>query len=192
MKLPTIVGVAGTNGSGKDTLGELLADERNFVTMSVSDFLRNELTQSGREHSRENLSGLSKQYREKSGDGAMAKIIIDEYQQPGRGLCITSIRTPGEVGVIQQAGGVVVWVDADERVRYERIQSSNRGRGVTDEISFEEFHGQQQAEMYPSTQGGGLNMAAVRDTADVSIINEFDSLEAYQTYLRDYFEFASN
>ena len=44
MKLPHIVGVAGTNGSGKDTLGELLQAKSGYKAISLSDILREELT----------------------------------------------------------------------------------------------------------------------------------------------------
>ena len=43
MKLPKIVGVAGTNGSGKDTLGRLLHELLDYKNISLSDILRAEL-----------------------------------------------------------------------------------------------------------------------------------------------------
>jgi dephospho-CoA kinase len=188
MKLPKIIGIAGTNGSGKDTLGELLRQECGYITVSLSDILRAELTRRGQEHSRENLSGLSNELRQTYGDGVMTRRVFEHYGIDTK-LCITSIRTPGEVDEMQKVGGVLVWVDADEQVRYERIQSGGRGRGATDAISFEEFQEQQAREMTLTAKGGGLNMAAVREKADIILENNFASLDAYQAYLRDYFEF---
>lgn len=190
MHIPQIVGIAGTNGSGKDTLGELLRERHDYEVVSLSDILRAELDVRGQEHTRENLSALSKSIREREGDGAMSASVIANWEQGGtdQGLCITSIRMPGEAREIQQAGGIVVWVDADPQVRYERIRAGNRSRGATDDLSFDEFMEQQAREMTPSEKGGGLNMAAVRELADVHVVNEFSSLDEYRAYLVTTFE----
>ncbi len=186
MKIPRIVGVAGTNGAGKDALGDLLRDEQGYTVVSLSDILRDELTRDGLEHTRENLSGRSQQIRQAEGDAALARRTIDKHSDKAR-LVMTSLRTPGEADQIQSAGGIVVWIDADQKLRYDRLVAARRGR-VTDEISFEEFQQQEASEMTPTAQGGGLNMAGVKAKADVTIINEFDSLADYLDYLRRFFE----
>lgn len=185
MQLPGIVGVAGTNGSGKDTLGELLQKKFGYHMVSLSDVLRTELTRQGKPHTRENLSGLSQQIRTAEGDGAMAARTLAEHG--GEKLSITSIRAPGEVAEIQKAGGVVVWIDADPRIRYERIAAAARGR-VDDTVSFEEFLRQERAEMNPTEQGGGLNMQGVKDAADTTVMNEFATVEEYRAHLVKVFE----
>ena len=185
MKLPKIVGVAGTNASGKDTLGELLA-ARGYTVVSISDTLRAELRKDGLELTRENLSGRSQQIRAAEGDGAMAQRTIAAHGG-GNGLVITSVRTPGEAGAIQAAGGTMVWIDADQRVRYDRIAGAHRGR-AEDMVSFEEFVRQEAVEMTPSQQGGGLNMLGVKEIADVTIDNNFASVADYEEHLRAVFE----
>lgn len=186
MKLPRIIGVSGTNGAGKDVLGDLLRDERGFTVVSLSDILREELTRDGLEHTRANLSERSRQIRAAEGDGAMSRRIIEKYADKD-GLVITSLRTPGEADEIHAAAGIVVWVDADQRVRYDRLTAANRDR-VTDQISFEEFQNQEAGEMTPTARGGGLNMAGVKAKSDLVIINEFESLTVYQDHLRQLFE----
>ncbi len=185
MQLPSIIGVSGTNGAGKDYLAELLHERAGYQGVSLSDILRDGLTAQGKPHTRENMSGLSKQIREAEGDGGMVRRVFAKYGRDK--LCITSLRTPGEAREIQQAGGIVVWVDADPRVRYARIMNGARGR-VTDQLSFEEFEAEQRAEMTPSAQGGGLNMAAVRDIADMTIENNFTSLDEYTAHVVALFE----
>lgn len=186
MKLPRLVGVAGTNGSGKDTLGDVLSQHSGYKVVSLSDILRNELDKRGMEHSRKNLSGLSQEIRSNEGQGSMSKRAIAANQDIAR-LCITSIRSPGEVEVIQAAGGKVIWIDADPRIRYQRI-SSRSGSRPEDVVSFEEFIEHEDAEMNPSEQGGGLNMSAVKAKADEIILNEFDSLDSYSSFLCEHFE----
>ena len=177
--LPPIIGVSGTNGAGKDYLATLLHERVGYQSVSLSDILREELTAQGKPHTRENLSALSKQIRDVMGGGGMVRKVFAKYGQDK--LCITSIRTPGEAREIQQAGGIIVWVDADPQIRYARIMDGARGR-VTDTLSFEEFQEQQRAEMTTSQQGGGLHMAAVRDIADISIDNNFSSLDEYAAH----------
>lgn len=180
IKLPTIVGVSGTNGAGKDVLAGLL-EKRGYLNVSLSDILREELTRQGREHTRENMSGLSKTIRDAEGDGAMVRRLLKKYPE-GTKLCITSVRTPGEAEEIQHADGMMIWIDADPKIRYERVVVGGRGR-VTDRISYEEFLHQQDAEMTPSAQGNGLNMAAVRDISDLRIENNFSTLAEYENDL---------
>ncbi len=179
-----IVGVAGTNGSGKDTLGDVLEQEFGFKTVSLSDFLRSELTKLDKPHTRENLSNHSKLIRDKDGDGALVSKVISEHREKESNLCITSVRAPGEVDKIHEYGGVVVWVDADPKIRYSRIAGRARDQH-TDTISFSEFMKQQDAEMTPSKQGGGLHLIAVKEKADKFIMNNHSSLNKYKESLRE-------
>lgn len=192
MKLPEIVGVAGTNASGKDTLGALRESLHGAQFVSLSDILRRELDKRGLPHERENLRSVSREWREEEGPGAMSLRSIAAYENEKSekkytGLTLTSIRTPGEAEAIQRAGGLIIWVDADPKIRYQRILSRNLGR-PEDQKSFEQFIDEEEAEMHPSEKGGGLDMAGVRDVADIKIINEFDSLEAYEAFLKKEFE----
>lgn len=192
MKLPEIVGVAGTNASGKDTLGELRAKFQNAKFVSLSDILRRGLDERGLPHERENLRSLSREWRKQDGEGVLATKTIDLYESEKtekgyNGLTLTSIRTPEEAQAIKDAGGVIIWIDADRKIRYDRIQKRALGR-PEDQKTFEQFVEEEDVEMTPSTAGGGLNMGGVRDLADISIINEFDSAEAYTDYLKKEFE----
>ena len=42
-----IIGIAGTNGSGKDSLGEILAKNYGYMFVSGADFLRDEAKKRG-------------------------------------------------------------------------------------------------------------------------------------------------
>jgi dephospho-CoA kinase len=192
MKLPEIVGVAGTNAAGKDTLGELRQSLQHAKFVSLSDILRRELDKRGLTHERHNLRTLSKEWRDEGGSGILAVKSIALYEEEKAaegysGLTLTSIRHPDEAAAIQKAGGIVIWVDADPKIRYQRILKRNLGR-PEDQKTYEQFIDEENAEMHLSEAGGGLDMAGVRDVADLKIINEFDSSEAYEAYLRQEFE----
>jgi dephospho-CoA kinase len=190
MKLPKIVGIAGTNGAGKDELGRLLAERRGYHFHSVTDLLRAELSRQGKEINRENLAALSKQWRNETGDdGVMFTKAIQAYmaekdEKGYGGVALASIRHPGEVTAVQNFGGVVVWVDADQQTRYDRVTGNSRGR-MEDHVTFEQFKADEDREMYPPADApaGTLNMAAVRDVADIKITNDFSSVDEYRDYL---------
>lgn len=57
--LPEIIGLAGTNGAGKDTLGDLRLSRHNARKVSLSDILRAEADKRGLPHERIHLSRIS-------------------------------------------------------------------------------------------------------------------------------------
>lgn len=193
MKLPEIIGIAGTNGAGKDTLGELLAERAGYKFVSVSDILREELTRQGLPHEREHLSGLSTKWAREHGPNILTVKTIASYvehknSEKYKGLVIGSIRRPSEAKAIQDEAGVVFWIDADLRTRYERLQSNNRDR-VTDKLEFEEWANEEDREMNPESDDPAvLNMSATRDVCDMTIMNNFATQEEYRDYLIKKFE----
>ncbi|MEJ0072722.1 MAG: AAA family ATPase [Candidatus Saccharibacteria bacterium] len=58
-----LIGLSGTNGSGKDTVGSMIAEKYNYLFISVSDLLRAELRRRGLLIIRENTRELSAEWR---------------------------------------------------------------------------------------------------------------------------------
>jgi hypothetical protein len=190
--LPEIIGLAGTNGADKDTLGDLRVIRQNARKVSLSDILRIEADKRGLSHERSNLGAISTEMSTKLGAGALSTMTIRNYiktrTNEESGLSIVSIRRPDEGRAIQDAGGTLLWIDADRTIRYQRILEANRGR-VTDFKTFEEFCAEEDREMYPrSDDPFVLNMAGVRDIADIHVINEFGSKEEFEIDLIDRFK----
>lgn len=172
-----LIGIAGTNGSGKDTVGHILAEKHGWLFVSVSDLLRDECRARGLEIARENLRAISAEWRRAGGLGVLVDKAVAAYDNVGgegkySGLVLASLRNPGEADRIHELGGTVVWVDADPRLRYDRIQSANRGRGSEDSKTFDEFLAEQEAEMHHSGDEATLNLAGVKALADTEIFNE--------------------
>lgn len=193
MKLPRIVGIAGTNGAGKDTLGELLAERSGYKFQSVSDILREELARQDIPHSRENLRALSTRWAKEYGPGILTIKTIEAYaeteiQQGYSGLAIGSIRRIAEARAVQQEGGAVIWVDADRYIRYTRAQQ--RDRTDTDRQSFREWARQEDIEMTPAENSDDttINLRGVCAIADICVQNNFDSNKQYRDYLIREFE----
>jgi dephospho-CoA kinase len=185
-KKPCIIGLSGTNGSGKDTVGHLLAENHNFFFVSVTDLLRDEARRQELPADRQNLRGISAGWRRESGLGVLVDKAMAEYEkvkeQYAGGLIMASMRNPGEADRVHELGGTMVWVDADPRVRYERVQANaaSRGRAEEDQKSFEEFLAEEAAEMHRSGDEATLNMAGVKAKADIFIQNNSSDLETFR------------
>ena len=183
------IGLAGVNGSGKDTVGEILAKYHGYLFTSVTDLLRNEAKRRAVAPDREMLRTISSQWRKEWGLGALIDKAIAEYEikkdeQNYQGVVMASIRNPGEVDRIHEAGGIVIWLDANPRVRYNRIQKSaaERNRASEDNMSFEQFLADEEVEMNPPVGSDEtvLNMSEVKKKCDVLIINDSNDLDLFR------------
>lgn len=182
---PTIIGISGSNGSGKDTIGAVLEERFGFLFVSVTDLLREEAKNRGQEVEREVLRTISAEWRREGGLGVLIDKALDNFnsQEPGKfkGLAIASLRNPGENDKVHVLEGRVIWVDADSRVRYDRVTSAIReGREAEDNKTFEQFKAEEAAEMTSSGDEATLNMSAVKEKADFIIENNGSDIEAFK------------
>ncbi|MBP9761476.1 AAA family ATPase [Candidatus Saccharibacteria bacterium] len=178
-----VVGIAGTNGSGKDTVGRVLSEKHGYLWVSVSDILRDECRRRGLPVERESLRAISAEWRRVGGLGVLVDKAVEALSRSKReykGLAVGSLRNPGEIDRIHELHGLAVWVDAAPRVRYERIQRANRGRGSEDDITFEQFLSEEAAEMSHSGDEATLNMSAVKAACDKTLNNENGEAELEQ------------
>ena len=178
-----LIGIAGTNGAGKDSVGQLLADKHGWLFVSGSDMLRVECRRRGFPVERENLRMISAEWRREGGLGVLIDKAVDVYEssvEKYQGLAVASLRNPGEADRVHELGGKVVWVDAEPRVRYDRIQSVNRGRGSEDTKTYEEFLAEQEAEMQSSGDEATLSLSGVKAKSDQVLMNQStpEALEA--------------
>lgn len=180
-----LIGIAGTNGAGKDTVGGILVRKWDFRFISVTDLLRDELNHRGLELSRENMRQLSSEWRRQYGLGVLVNKAEEIYKQDAtqyKGLALASLRNPGEVDEVHAKGGVVIWLDADPRLRYDRIQDNAHLRGksreVDDKKTFEVFLAEEEAEMYHSDleDKTTLSLNAVKKKSDIFIFNNTHDL----------------
>lgn len=180
MSAHKIIGIAGTNGAGKDTVGMILQEGHGYLFVSVTDVLRAELKRQGFPVDREHLRELSASWRREFGYGVLIDRAMDVYNdQPAgkyKGVAIASLRNPFEVDRIHELGGVVWWLDADPLLRFTRIRANaaQRARAEEDEKTFEQFLAEEKAEMFSSGDAATLNMSAVRDRADITIDGGID------------------
>lgn len=176
-----IIGIGGTNGSGKDTVGQMLVERHGWLFVSVTDILREELKRRGQPVERHNLRSLSREWNAKHGAGVMTNMAVEKFKKAGseyKGLVLASLRREGEAARVHELGGKVVWVDADPKVRYMRI--SDRGRGAEDAKTFEQFLEEEEIEMHNQGDKHAVGMGVVKDLADIKLENNGNDIEAFK------------
>lgn len=183
-----IIGIAGTNGSGKDTVGHTLADRHSYLFVSVTDLLRAELNRRGVPVERDNLRQLSAEWRRQYGYAVLVDRAVEEFkrlQDKYVGVAIASLRNPYEADRVHELGGTVIWIDADPKTRYERIQNNAeaRARAGEDSKTFEEFLAEETAEMHPSGDAATLDMGAVKVRSDLFLFNDATNLTEFQDFI---------
>lgn len=167
-----IIGVTGTNASGKDTVAEYLRDKYGFKNYSLSDEIRIELTNKGLDHSRENLIRMGNEIRENYEANELALRAIKRIKDDNiTNVIITSIRNPAEVEEFKKdfPSFKLIFVDAPIEIRYER--SVARGK-VGDGENLEDFKDKEARELDGGTKGQRL--IATSKLADFKIINDKD------------------
>lgn len=186
----TIYGVAGTNGSGKDSLMDMLVERHGFLLFNTSNSLRQisqavfqSIQRGGNESP---LGKVGNAFRVAYPGGMVELGLLDWWIRAGvlpadlrpAGLVIGSIRGTGEAKRLKEAGGKLIVVNADPKVRYGRL--AGRGR-ADDHVTFEQFMEKEAADMaVGETDPTKFGMAAVIDMADIRIDNDGNDIEAFK------------
>lgn len=184
-----LFGVVGTNGSGKDTLLTMFK-EAGFIIFNTGDTLRQistavmGTTQRGGNDSPTGRIANSQRSEYPGGMVSLglidywAKILHMPEELRPSGLAIGSIRAVGEAETLHDFGGVLIAVDADPHVRYERIVA--RARDYEKKISFEQFMAEDEAEMGSNeTDPTKFGTIQVMKMADINLDNSDNDLEAF-------------
>lgn len=188
-----IIGLAGTNGSGKDTAGHVLAEYHGYLFVPATDLLRAEVRRRNLPITRKNLRMIGNHWRNELGVGVLVDKAVADWQIAKdiyKGVVISSLRNPGEADRVHALGGTVIWIDADPKIRYKRIQANavSRGRADEDNRSYDQFLEDEKAEMYPPKDAdvAALNMNAVKDRADIIMDNTKEDIPAFRTSLEKF------
>ena len=146
-----IIGLTGTNGSGKTVAANHLR-KKGFSCYSLSDVIREELAARGLRPTRENLIAEGNRLRSEFGPAVLARRIARKFRLD-QNYVVDSIRTPQEVRALRECGAFhLLHLDAPREVRYER--ALRRG-GNRVPASFTEFCEQEERELEspdPSSQ----------------------------------------
>ena len=165
-----IIGITGTNGSGKGTVVDFLVQEKGFVHYSVRGYLLEIIRQKGLPENRDSMISVANTLREENDSPSyIIDQLFERAEQSGRNCIIESIRTIGEIKSLKAKGKFyLIAVEADPEIRYQRILLR---KSETDHISYETFLENEKREM-GSDDPNKQNLSACIDMADFVLIND--------------------
>ena len=178
-----ILGIAGTIGAGKGTVVEYLKT-KGFAHFSASGTLWRILEERGLPTSREHSSALANELLEKYTGGIieMSHVFAKESKEPN--YILESIHRVREAEYVKSIGGIILGIDADVEVRYERAHA--RKEGLKDDVTFEQFLADSEREDEGKT-GSGPNIKAVIRMADYTIMND-GTIEELETKIETFLQ----
>lgn len=166
-----ILGITGTDGAGKGTVVDYLVHEKGFTHYEARKLFVEEINRRGIEPNRANMRIVANELRAEHGDSFLVDTYLARMKEEGvEDVIIESIRARAEADALKAAGGILLAVDADQKLRYERIQSR---ANESDQVSFEEFVAHETLEMN-DPDPHGMQKAAVIAAADYVITNDTD------------------
>lgn len=161
-----IIGITGTIGAGKGAVVDYLKT-KGFAHYSVRDVLLEEVARRGLPPDRPSLRVVGNELRELYSPSYLVEHAYMDAIATGGNAVIESIRAYGEVDFLKGKGAVLLAVDADQKIRYERIFA----RGLsTDSVDFATWVAHEEQELV-SNEVHGQNVSGVMNLADFSIVN---------------------
>lgn len=163
-KEASLVGLTGTNGSGKGEVAAYL-EKKGYPYFSLSDLIREELRKSEKNVTRNTLIKMGNQMREKFGADILARLIMKRVKDKA---VIDSIRNPKEVEYLRKQNSfILLAIDAPVELRYERVKKRGREESA---VTLQEFIEKEEEEKTNSLKGQQLHNCM--KMADFTIFND--------------------
>jgi dephospho-CoA kinase len=133
----------------------------------------------GLEATRNQLRLTANILREKYGDDYVVRQAYEDAKNDNAtNVIIESIRAVAEAKYLKEQDGILLAVDADQKLRFERVQER---RSITDQVDFATFAAHEKLESNDPNPHG-MQKAKVMEMADYTITNN-GSLEELHTQI---------
>lgn len=140
-----IIGITGTLGAGKGTISEYLVKKKNFLHLSVRDFLIKEIKKRKLPVNRDSMVLVANDLRKEFGPDYLVETLYKKAAKSNKNCIIESLRAPLEVKALKNKENFYLFaVDANSKIRYER---NLKRAGETDNKTYKEFMSDEKREM---------------------------------------------
>lgn len=132
-----LIGITGTDGAGKGTVVDYLVLQKGFTHYSARSIFIDELKKRSEEPTRANMRLIANEMREKFGNDFLITYYLKRIAEEGTEYAIIeSIRAVAEAETLKINGGILIAVDAEQKIRYARVQER---RSESDKVTFAQF-----------------------------------------------------
>lgn len=168
-----IIGLVGEMASGKEVIKKYLSEKHNAKHCKFSTPLRDVLDRLCIEKSRDNLIDVSTLLRERFGQDLLARVIASDASNLDSDIVVVDgVRRMDDIEHLSKLPHfILVRVDADSKLRYERLKLRNENVGDA-EKTYGEF-------MEDHERETEITIPKVMDTAKYSINNNGTFEELY-------------
>jgi len=164
----TIIGITGTNASGKGTVASYLMKHHGYKHYSAGGLLTEMLEKMGEGVDREKMKDLANKQRQEHGADYLASELYKKAAESDADAVIEALRTVGEVKRLQENSDfTLLAVDAEIETRYKRAQGRASSK---DNVTFDEFVKSEKEEM-ESDDPNRQNLSECIKLADFVIEN---------------------
>lgn len=162
-----VIGITGTDGAGKGAVVDYLVNKKGYKHYSSRALITAEIEARGLNSTREIMREVANDMRKQYGLDVIVTTALKKAADEDA-IVIESIRAVAEAEALKAAGGVLLAVDADQQLRYERITGR---QSASDKVTFTEFVAHEELEMN-DPDPNGMQKAAVIKMADYTIMND--------------------
>ncbi len=168
-----IIGLVGPMAGGKEVAKKYISQKYNSKDCKFSNPLREVVRKFGIEESRENLQKLSTILRNGFGEDILAKAIsIEASKLDSDVVIVDGVRRMADIKYLKELPNFyLINIDADPKVRYERMKTRNENAGDKDK-TFEQF-------MIDQNNEADKEIPIVMAMAKITIKNEGSLEELY-------------
>ena len=139
-----VIGFLGTIGSGKGTAAKFLKKKYGFKITGMGNLIRALARKLRIPINRKNLQDLQGVYRKRYGTDYFINIAWQKINSSRhRRWIIDGIRHDADASVTKKNGGMLIFIDADPQIRFERMRKRRR-KGFSKTL--EEFKKEEQRE----------------------------------------------
>lgn len=171
-----LIGITETNGAGKGLVVEYLISQHGFTHYSARDFIVAEIERRGLVADRNQMRLTANALRAEFGNEVVVRKAYELAASEGKDrVVIESVWAMAEAEYLKLREGVLLAIDANPEIRYERIQGR---KSVTNQVTYEEFLAHEALENN-DPDPHGMQKAKVMASADYTIMNNGSHADLY-------------